>query len=81
VRLRRAAFRALALVGGEASLPAIERALRDEDPVVRINAIHGLARIPTEKATALGTALLASEDPWTRRTAAVALDAMKAIRR
>ncbi|MCU0725653.1 MAG: HEAT repeat domain-containing protein [Planctomycetes bacterium] len=81
VRLRRAAFRGLALVGGEASLPAIERALRDEDPVVRINAIHGLARIPTEEAAALAVALLASEDPWTRRTAAVALDALETLRR
>ncbi len=78
-RLRRAAFRALALVGGEASLPAIEAALRDGDPIVRINATHALGRIHTAEAAALGAALLGHEDPWLRRTAAVVLADAEAV--
>jgi hypothetical protein len=76
VRVRAAL--ALSRPGNPRATPALTAALGDQHPSVRIQAVHGLRRVESERAVeALGRVLLSDPDPSVRRAAAGALGSLR----
>ena len=64
--------------GDVRAIPALTAALGDQQPSVRIQAVHGLRRLGGEGAAeALGRVLLSDPDPSVRRVAAGALTSLR----
>ena len=76
--VRGQAAAALAKIGGERALPALQAALGDRDQSVRIQAVRGLERIGDESSVRiLGELLLNDADRRVRRNAAWSLGRLK----
>lgn len=73
---RRAAAAELGRIGGEASVEALDKALSDDDPGVRVEAVKSLGRIGTDDAIRLvGQAGIGSSDPNVSEAARRVLEA------
>lgn len=76
--VRTRAALALSRPGDARATPALTAALGDQQPSVRIQAVHGLQRVGGERtAEALGRVLLSDPDPSVRRAAAWALASLR----